>query len=62
MWTPILQYNSKYLVEALDEFIDQLHDFKTILKYKKTAELHDLMTKANKVQEILEGKRTGHGN
>ena len=32
MWTPILQHNSKHLIGALDAFIDQLHDFKTLLK------------------------------
>lgn len=56
MWKPIFQHNSSYLERALDEYIDQLHDFKTFLKHNKQDDIHKLMTKANDIRRILDGK------
>ena len=56
MWKPIFQHNSAYLERALDEYIDQLHDFKTFLKHNKQDDIHKLMTKANDIRRILDGK------
>lgn len=56
MWKPIFQHNSAYLERALDEYIDQLHDFKTFLKHNKQEDIHQLMTKANDIRRILDGK------
>lgn len=56
MWKPIFQHNSAYLERALDEYIDQLHDFKTFLKHKKAEDIHQLMAKANDIRRILDGK------
>lgn len=56
MWKPIFQHNSAYLERALDEYIDQLHDFKTFLKHNKAEDIHQLMAKANDIRRILDGK------
>ncbi|MEX2335831.1 MAG: prephenate dehydrogenase [Fulvivirga sp.] len=56
MWRPIFQHNSAYLERALDEYIDQLHDFKTFIKHNKAEDIHQLMAKANDIRRILDGK------
>ncbi len=55
MWTPILEHNSEYLIPALEQYIDQLQDFKTFLKHKKTADIYQLMANANEIRRILKG-------
>jgi len=55
MWTPILEHNSQYLIPALEQYIDQLQDFKTFLKHKKTEDIYQLMANANEIRRILKG-------
>lgn len=57
MWNPIFQHNSKYIVTALEEYIDQLQDFKTFLKHNKSDDIYKLMTEANEIRRILEGDK-----
>ncbi len=55
MWKPIFEHNSEYLVPALEEYIDQLHDFKTFLKHNKSEDIYLLMQQANDIRRILKG-------
>ena len=56
MWNPIFRHNSSYLEKALDEYIEQLHDFKTFLKHNKQEDIYKLMTRANDIRRILDGQ------
>jgi len=55
MWKPIFEHNASHLTKALDEYIDQLHDFKTFLKHKKSEDIYRLMEKANDISRVLKG-------
>lgn len=53
MWKPIFEHNANHLTKALDEYIDQLHDFKTFLKHNKSDDVYRLMEKANDIGRVL---------
>lgn len=54
MWTPILQQNSKYLVESIGQYIDILNDFKTAIENGNHDTLYKLIKDANVIRKILD--------
>lgn len=55
MWAPIFEQNSDNLLGALDTYIEQLSNFRTLIAEKETDELHKLMGEANNIRRILDG-------
>lgn len=56
MWVPIFEHNRDFVLESLNNYIENLYQFKTLLEnndYETMAtQLHDI----NHIREILEGK------
>lgn len=58
MWTPIFQQNKKYVLESLDEYIQNLNQFKQLLEQENYEEVFKEMESTNKIKTILEGIKT----
>ncbi len=54
-WGPIFDANSKYLVEAIDLYIQYLNQFRESIQLKNIEESKKLMNKANNISSVLEG-------
>ncbi|MEO6901461.1 MAG: prephenate dehydrogenase [Bacteroidia bacterium] len=52
MWTPIFTKNSTHILTALEEYIQQLQQFKSALKDEN--ELHDFISSANRIRKVLQ--------
>ncbi len=52
-WAPIFTENSKYIIEAIDTYIEKMNDFKKMISEKNTSGLISLMEEANKIRKIL---------
>lgn len=57
MWHPIFQQNRSYVVEALDEYIKHLTEFRNCMKNEDDERLWDLIVNANNIRSILDGER-----
>ncbi len=55
MWAPIFEQNAEYLSQALLEYIMHLQKFQYYLMKRDVKELHNIMTSANRIREILNG-------
>lgn len=55
MWAPIFSQNNKNISEALDAYIRQLQDFKTIIDSGDENQSKELMKKANEIRRVLSG-------
>ena len=55
MWTPIFEQNKENVVETLDEYIQNLEEFKQMLLRNDYQGIYDEMNNANKIKEILNG-------
>ncbi len=55
-WTSIFEQNQPNIIGALDEYIDNLEQFKELVKNKDFQTLNTIMKRANEIQRILEGK------
>jgi prephenate dehydrogenase len=55
MWAPIFEQNAEYLSQALLEYIMHLQKFQYHLMKRDVKELHNIMTKANHIRDVLEG-------
>jgi len=55
MWTPIFEQNKVNVVETLDEYIQNLEEFKQMLLRNDYQGIYDQMNNANKIKEILNG-------
>ncbi len=55
MWTPIFKQNKENVVETLDEYIQNLEEFKQMLLRNDYQGIYDEMNNANKIKEILNG-------
>jgi len=55
MWAPIFEQNAEYLSQALLEYIMHLQKFQYHLMKRDVKELHNVMTSANRIREILNG-------
>lgn len=62
MWAPIFNQNADHLVDALEAYIDNLNQFKKLIKGRETAKLISLMKKANEIRRVLDGKRLAENN
>ncbi|MCU0472679.1 MAG: prephenate dehydrogenase [Bacteroidales bacterium] len=52
-WAPIFSENSKYIIEAIDTYIEKMNIFKKLISGKDTEGLKSLMEEANKIRKIL---------
>jgi prephenate dehydrogenase len=52
-WSAIFSKNQKYLLEALQSYIDHLENFKNQIAAKEVAEMEKLMTDSNEIKRIL---------
>jgi len=55
MWTPIFEQNKENVVETLNEYIQNLEDFKQKLIENDFGGIFKEMDDANKIKEILKG-------
>jgi prephenate dehydrogenase len=54
-WTPIFLQNAPNVCEALEAYIRNLTEFKTMIARSERTTLHATMEKANKIRRILDG-------
>lgn len=52
-WTPIFEQNRDNLLDVVDEHINSLSQFRTLLIKKNFDGIHDLIRQANKIKKIL---------
>jgi prephenate dehydrogenase len=55
MWTPIFEQNKENVVETLEEYIQNLEDFKQLLLKDDYKGIYNEMYNTNKIKEILKG-------
>ena len=55
MWTPIFKQNKANVIETLDEYIQNLTQFRTLMQDDKFGEIFDEMENTNHIKEILKG-------
>ena len=55
MWTPIFKQNKQNVIETLDEYIQNLEEFKQMLLGNDYQGIYDEMMNTNKIKEILNG-------
>jgi len=52
-WAPIFGKNKKYLLQALDSYIDHLENFRDLIKKGDTLGIEKLMSDSNEIKRIL---------
>ena len=55
MWTPIFEQNKNNVIETLDEYIQNLQNFKTLLEQNNFSEIYSEMENTNHIKQILNG-------
>ncbi|MEC7263027.1 MAG: prephenate dehydrogenase [Bacteroidota bacterium] len=55
MWTPIFEQNKDNVVETLEEYIQNLTNFKQLLENNDFENVHLEMSNTNKIKQILKG-------
>ncbi|CAL2077327.1 prephenate dehydrogenase [Tenacibaculum sp. 190524A05c] len=55
MWTPIFKQNKNNVIETLDEYIQNLQNFKTLLEQDNFSEIYSEMENTNHIKQILNG-------
>jgi prephenate dehydrogenase len=55
MWTPIFKQNKENVIETLEEYIQNLNDFKKMLLEDNYEGIYNEMNNTNKIKEILNG-------
>lgn len=53
MWTPIFKQNKKQVIKSLEEYIDNLANFKKLLENDNYEEVYNEMQNTNRIKEIL---------
>jgi len=53
MWTPIFKQNKKQVVKSLEEYIQNLSNFKDLLENDNYEEVYNEMQNTNRIKEIL---------
>ncbi len=53
MWTPIFEQNQKNIIQALDDYIDRLQNFKESLKTENYEQTKKYMIQSNEIKRIL---------
>lgn len=56
MWVPIFQHNKDFVLESLNNYIDNLQQFKTLLENNEFDQVFKELYQINHIREILEGK------
>ena len=52
-WSPIFEQNRRFLLEAMDTYIEKMYRFRNLLNKNKFAELEEFMIEANEIRKIL---------
>jgi len=55
MWTPIFEQNKKNVVKTLDEYINNLKHFKSLIEDDKFESVNQEMRNTNRIKKILKG-------
>lgn len=55
MWTPIFEQNKINVIETLDEYINNLQQFKTLMEQNDFTEIYKEMESTNHIKQILNG-------
>jgi len=55
MWTPIFKQNKTNVIEILEEYIQNLIQFKELMKADNFEEIHNEMKNVNHIKDILKG-------
>lgn len=55
MWTPIFEQNKENVIETLEEYINNLQNFKTLMEQDKFSEIFNEMENTNYIKQILNG-------
>ena len=55
MWTPIFRQNKSNVIETLDEYINNLKHFKTLMENDDFESVYSEMTDTNHIKKILNG-------
>lgn len=53
MWTPIFKQNKKQVIKSLEEYIQNLSNFKNLLENDNYDEVYNEMQNTNRIKEIL---------
>ncbi len=55
MWTPIFEQNKTNVIETLEEYINNLQQFKELMKQNDFTEIYKEMESTNHIKQILNG-------
>lgn len=55
MWTPIFKQNKNNVLETLEEYIQNLNEFKTFIENDDFESVYQVMSSTNRIKEILKG-------
>ena len=55
MWAPIFEQNKTNVIETLDEYINNLQQFKELMKQNDFTEIYNEMESTNHIKQILNG-------
>jgi prephenate dehydrogenase len=55
MWMPIFKQNKENVIETLDEYINNLKQFKELMEQDKFSEIYKEMESTNYIKQILNG-------
>lgn len=55
MWTPIFQQNKQNVLETLEEYIENLQEFRDLMLKDDFEAIYNVMQNTNKIKEILKG-------
>ena len=55
MWTPIFEQNKTNVIEILEEYIDNLQKFKTLMQEENFEAIYEEMENTNHIKNILNG-------
>jgi prephenate dehydrogenase len=55
MWTPIFEQNKENIIETLEEYINNLQQFKKLMEQDNFSEIYNEMENANYIKQILNG-------
>ncbi|TPV31965.1 prephenate dehydrogenase [Paucihalobacter ruber] len=55
MWTPIFKQNKNNVLETLEEYIQNLNEFKTFIENDDFESVYQVMSNTNRIKEILKG-------
>ena len=55
MWTPIFEQNKENVIETLEEYIQNLEQFKQLLLDGDFEKVYEEMNNTNRIEQILKG-------